>query len=97
MSKTTPEEVEAREAACQKIAKDTFVPGDEKIATHYAGLGFDAGVLFAQGQCAEAVHELRTYQRQLDADGVFVGVSRQALDEVLQLFEQPAEEKTDDD
>jgi len=30
-----------------------------------------------------ALDALRTDQRQLDQDGVFVGVSRQALDEVL--------------
>ena len=31
----------------------------------------------------EAEKNLRECQRQLDADGVMVGVSRQALDEVL--------------
>ncbi len=34
----------------------------------------------------EAAQNLRDYQRQLDADGTFVGVSRQALDEVLEAF-----------
>lgn len=33
---------------------------------------------------AEAIQQLTTYQRQLDEHGIEVGVSRQALDEVLQ-------------
>lgn len=33
---------------------------------------------------AEAIQQLTTYQRQLDEHGTEVGVSRQALDEVLQ-------------
>lgn len=35
----------------------------------------------------EAVNQLRNHQRQLDADGCMVGVSRQALDEVLDAHE----------
>lgn len=31
----------------------------------------------------EAVQQLRDHQKQIDTDGAFVGVSRQALDEVL--------------
>jgi len=31
-----------------------------------------------------AAYMLETYQEQLDADGISVGVSRQALDEVLE-------------
>ena len=34
-----------------------------------------------------AVQNLHEYQRQLDADGTFVGVSRQALDEVLTVID----------
>ena len=32
---------------------------------------------------SEAIEQLKNHQKQLDADGVMVGVSRQALDEVL--------------
>ncbi len=32
---------------------------------------------------AEAIEQLRNHQQQIDEDGTFVGVSRQALDEVL--------------
>ena len=32
----------------------------------------------------EAINQLREHQQQLDADGIMVGVSRQALDEVLE-------------
>jgi hypothetical protein len=35
------------------------------------------------GMSREAIDQLRNHQRQLDADGCMVGVSRQALDEVL--------------
>jgi hypothetical protein len=34
-----------------------------------------------------AIDQLRNHQKQLDMDGVFVGVSRQAIDEVLQFIE----------
>lgn len=34
-----------------------------------------------------AVENLRQHQRQLDMDGIFVGVSRQALEEVLDYIE----------
>lgn len=34
-----------------------------------------------------AYENLRSYQRQLDADGCEVGVSRQALDEILEAFD----------
>ena len=37
-----------------------------------------------------AAYMLATYQEQLDPDGVNVGVSRQALDEVLEQLEQQA-------
>lgn len=37
-----------------------------------------------------AIEQLRDHQQQLDQDGCFVGVSRQAIDEVLQYIgEQP--------
>lgn len=36
----------------------------------------------------EAIEALKTCQRQLDADGCEVGVSRQALDETLALVEK---------
>jgi len=36
-----------------------------------------------------AIQNLQEYQRQLDADGTFVGVSRQALDEVLAYVTRP--------
>ena len=36
----------------------------------------------------EAENQLRNYQRQLDADGIMVGVSRQAIDEVLAEIER---------
>ena len=32
----------------------------------------------------EAINQLREHQQQLDDDGIMVGVSRQALDEVLE-------------
>jgi len=35
-----------------------------------------------------AAYMLETYQEQLDSDGISVGVSRQALDEVLERFAQ---------
>lgn len=35
-----------------------------------------------------AIVQLRNHQRQLDQDGCFVGVSRQALDEVLRFIEE---------
>lgn len=35
-----------------------------------------------------AIEALKKYQKQLDAEGVEVGVSRQALDEVLHDYEQ---------
>lgn len=38
-----------------------------------------------------AVENLRQHQRQLDMDGIFVGVSRQALDEVLDYIEADRE------
>jgi len=38
----------------------------------------------------EAIENLRTHQKQLDQDGVMVGVSRQALDETIALTEQMA-------
>lgn len=38
----------------------------------------------------EALANLRDNQRQLDADGTEVGVSRQALNEVLEAFADPA-------
>ena len=34
-------------------------------------------------ELAPAIQNLTDHQRQLDMDGIFVGVSRQALDEVL--------------
>jgi len=34
-----------------------------------------------------AIENLKTNQKQLDADGCMVGVSRQALDETLTLFD----------
>lgn len=34
----------------------------------------------------EAIEALKKYQKQLDADGIMVGVSRQALDEVLEYL-----------
>jgi hypothetical protein len=34
----------------------------------------------------EAIEQLTTNQKQLDQDGIMVGVSRQALDEVLQYL-----------
>jgi len=37
----------------------------------------------------DAVLQLQDYQRQLDPDGTFVGVSRQALDEVLAYVTRP--------
>lgn len=37
-----------------------------------------------------ALDQLRNHQQQLDQDGVFVGVSRQALDEVLAAMLQAA-------
>ena len=36
----------------------------------------------------EAIENLRTNQKQLDADGCMVGVSRQALDQTLDLIER---------
>jgi len=33
---------------------------------------------------SEAINQLKNHQQQLDADGVMVGVSRQALEEVLE-------------
>lgn len=38
----------------------------------------------------EAIKNLETNQRQLDADGCMVGVSRQALDETLTLVKEMA-------
>lgn len=38
----------------------------------------------------DAIENLRTCQKQLDADGCMVGVSRQALDETIALTEQLA-------
>lgn len=35
-----------------------------------------------------AAYHLRAYQRQIDEDGIEVGVSRQALDEVLRIVDQ---------
>lgn len=35
-----------------------------------------------------AIANLRSNQRQLDADGCMVGVSRQALDETLALYDE---------
>jgi hypothetical protein len=43
-----------------------------------------------------ALESLRTYQKQLDRDGVFVGVSRQALDEVLDWALQASPQAGDD-
>ena len=37
---------------------------------------------------SEAVENLRNNQKQLDADGCMVGVSRQALDETLTLLDE---------
>jgi hypothetical protein len=37
-----------------------------------------------------AIKNLQEYQKQLDMDGVMVGVSRQALDEVLAYVTRPA-------
>jgi hypothetical protein len=37
-----------------------------------------------------AVDALRNHQQQLDRDGVFVGVSRQALDEMLAWYDEAA-------
>ncbi len=43
---------------------------------------------------AEAIHQLKTHQDQLDMDGIMVGVSRQALDELFAALPYPpAEEK----
>lgn len=36
----------------------------------------------------EAENQLRNFQQQLDADGIMVGVSRQAVDEVLTEIER---------
>ena len=41
---------------------------------------------------ADAIVALTNHQRQLDADGTEVGVSRQALDEVLAAITPPAQE-----
>lgn len=38
----------------------------------------------------DAIKNLKEHQDRLDADGVMVGVSRQALDETLALVEQMA-------
>ena len=35
-----------------------------------------------------ALHELKTNQQQLDMDGIMVGVSRQALDEMIDYIER---------
>lgn len=41
------------------------------------------------GYPALAIDQLRNHQTQLDMDGVMVGVSRQAIDEVLTYFASP--------
>jgi len=35
----------------------------------------------------EAIKHLKNNQKQLDEDGILVGVSRQALDELIQAYE----------
>lgn len=44
---------------------------------------------------ADALDQLRNHQKQLDMDGVMVGVSRQALEEVLATFNGSTEEVGD--
>src|SRR5690606_14654110 len=44
----------------------------------------------AQSGPSAAIEQLRNHQKQLDADGCMVGVSRQALDEVLDALEAQA-------
>ena len=43
-----------------------------------------------------ALENLRTHQKQLDADGIMVGVSRQALEEVLAYFDALTEGDTEE-
>ena len=45
---------------------------------------------------AAAIENLRTHQKQLDADGIMVGVSRQALEEVLAYFDALTEGDTEE-
>jgi hypothetical protein len=48
-----------------------------------------AGLLW--GIPAEAISSLELHQRQLDMDGVMVGVSRQAVDEVVGVLKEVRE------
>lgn len=66
---------------------DAFVDLTMKIAETAAKPG-------SYSQRLSALESLRTHQTQLDADGSMVGVSRQALEEILEMFkaiEPPSE------
>jgi hypothetical protein len=74
------------------ILRDHYTsPGrlkDAVISWHLLALASAAsnGDILANAASGEAFRNLVDHQRQLDADGIEVGVSRQALDEVLDSF-----------
>lgn len=74
------------EAEPRRIASTFENATAEELVRHPSPSDVNAEVVAALEGIQPAIDALRNNQRQLDADGVQVGVSRQALEEVLSVL-----------